>query len=131
VLEGIEKNASQTQVDILVEYPALLYQQIFAPHCFWQFFFWYECALLQHKLTGIPVVPVYVAEIVNNGGINKFKPFDFSKVCSIPDTSHARGQHVQGFIDDLRFVFTYMLSLVISIALAVGWGVYVYLVVRL
>jgi hypothetical protein len=65
----------------------------------------YECAILQNKLKGTPVVPLFVAgaEKDANGNI-VFKPFDFQEMdpASFPHTPHARGSDVQFTVDTMR-----------------------------
>lgn len=83
VLQGIQANmAAKKQDNVLVEY---------------------ECAILRNKEAGIPIVPIFLAEIVKDAnGDDSFSAFDFGLVSSMPDSPpHARGTRAQEAVDKL------------------------------
>eukprot|EP00026_Physarum_polycephalum_P010311 Phypoly_transcript_10469.p1 GENE.Phypoly_transcript_10469~~Phypoly_transcript_10469.p1 ORF type:complete len:373 (+),score=31.70 Phypoly_transcript_10469:101-1120(+) len=79
VIEGICSKAPIDQDNVLVEY---------------------ECALLQYKKEGKPVIPVFVADKDQN---SNFKEFDFGKAKStLPTVPHARKSRANNMIARLR-----------------------------
>jgi hypothetical protein len=61
----------------------------------------YECALLQNRKCGTPVIPVFVAEKAQSG---EFVAFDFGKAAKIlPDVPHARKSRASNMISHLRY----------------------------
>ena len=70
----------------------------------------YELAILQNKLKGTPVVPVYVGSIDNNNtttaniefGFTSFDPSDLDP-SKFPKLPHSRGKDLQFFIDETRY----------------------------
>jgi hypothetical protein len=66
----------------------------------------YECAILQNKIHKIPVVPVFMSEIVEVNRAPTHIPFDFAKIkASLPHTTHAREPTAQKSIEKLRYFF--------------------------
>lgn len=71
----------------------------------------YECAILQNKLKGTPVIPLLVAEAEKNNNSDNnnsefiFKPFNFNDLhpSLFPSAPHSRGRDVQKIIDDMRY----------------------------
>jgi len=82
VLRDIVENAPKKQDNVLFEY---------------------ECALLQNRGgKGVPVVPVFVSEMKDDGkGQITFEAFDMSKAPPLPDVPHVRGEEAQLILDDL------------------------------
>eukprot|EP00026_Physarum_polycephalum_P008042 Phypoly_transcript_08118.p1 GENE.Phypoly_transcript_08118~~Phypoly_transcript_08118.p1 ORF type:complete len:290 (+),score=34.75 Phypoly_transcript_08118:597-1466(+) len=82
VIEGIHNTATTRQDNVLVEY---------------------ECALLQYRKCGTPVIPVFVAE--NIGG--KFVEFDFNTITTLPDAPHVRKARASQMIARLSASLAY------------------------
>ncbi len=104
-LQGIKDNAPTKQDNVLVEYP-LLYLRLALTMMTTSI---YECALLQNKLKGTPVIPLCVAEATITPEEDPvFTTFSFRNVdpSSFPDTPHARGRDVQNIVDSMRY-FTF------------------------
>jgi len=79
VIEGICAKATQGQDNVLVEY---------------------ECALLQNRKHGTPVIPVFVAEKDPLSG--DFIQLDFGKAMrTLPDAPHSRKSRASDMIKDL------------------------------
>lgn len=63
----------------------------------------FECALIQNMLTGVPVIPIFAAEIEGfDQGILKFKQVDTKQ--EFPDVQHKRGAHAELIIETMRYV---------------------------
>jgi hypothetical protein len=62
----------------------------------------YECALLQNRKYGTPVIPVFVAE---KDQIGNLVEFDFGKaVRTLPDVPHARKSRASNMTTQLRYL---------------------------
>ena len=69
----------------------------------------YEGAILQNKLQGTPVVPVFVAEMTPTGD---FEPFDFRKVqATLPNVRHKRGASASDMLSNLWYSLSLSLPL--------------------
>eukprot|EP00026_Physarum_polycephalum_P003518 Phypoly_transcript_03531.p1 GENE.Phypoly_transcript_03531~~Phypoly_transcript_03531.p1 ORF type:complete len:802 (+),score=106.01 Phypoly_transcript_03531:131-2407(+) len=77
VIEGICAKATTTQDNVLVEY---------------------ECALLHYRKCGTPVLPVFVADVDQNGN---FVEFNFGRNTPLPDAPHARKTRANEMITQL------------------------------
>ena len=124
LLQGIEKicrTALTDQNNVLVEYLIIVLLCLFfffflnLNHLVLFFFaFWnmtktrYEGAILQNKLQGTPVVPVFVAETMPTGD---FEPFDFRKVqATLPNVRHKRGASASDMLSNLWYSLSLSLS---------------------
>ena|SRR5271163_296680 len=104
-MQGIITNAQNQQDNVLVEYQILflfLFLQIKILH-YYVFFEYirYEAALLLNKLYGVPVFPIFLAEIETD---TVFVPFNFGH--NFPDVLHNREKSSQQSINHLRDVIT-------------------------
>lgn len=64
----------------------------------------YEFAIIQNKLYGIPVIPLFLGEIEEENQKPKHVPFSRAKAKSIlPNKPHARGAAVQADLDRLWY----------------------------
>jgi hypothetical protein len=62
----------------------------------------YECALLQNRKCGTPVIPVFVAE---KDQIGNLVEFDFGKAAStLPNVPHARKSRASNMITQVRYL---------------------------
>ena len=63
----------------------------------------YEVAILQSKIAGIHVLPVFVGDETIKGNTSTFTGLDFKTACAgFPDGQHKRGEDAQRIVDDLR-----------------------------
>lgn len=62
----------------------------------------YECALLQNRTSGVPVVPIFAAEIegINQGAL-QYKQVDTKQ--QFPDVPHKRGDYVESVFEEMRY----------------------------
>ena len=70
----------------------------------------YECALLQHLRRGVPVVPIYLADIeVDSRGEKRYDLFDPEVMVKrmLPRAPHNRGEDAQRMVDQLRYFCIY------------------------
>lgn len=61
--------------------------------------------MVQNKLTGVPVFPVFLAEIVDrdiNSGALQFEKFSSANM-HFPDVPHLRDRSAQTVIDRIRY----------------------------
>jgi len=79
-VEGIRDNAAKQQDNVLIEY---------------------ECSLIQNRKHKIPVVPVFLAEIIGSdpSGNATFSPCSFN--INYPDLPHSRNPGAQAIVDEL------------------------------
>ncbi len=65
----------------------------------------YECAIIQNKLKGTPVIPLFVAEVTctptGDPVFDKFNMKDLDP-SSFPDVPHSRGKDVQNIVNSMR-----------------------------
>ncbi len=94
-MEGIIQNAATTQDNVLLEYQSnmIIVSKLTLK---WNR---YECALIMNKLYGIPVFPIFIAEISDGGSFSKF-----STAVQFPKTEHCRGDFSQARIEELMYV---------------------------
>lgn len=91
------EKADKQQDNVLLEY---LFDVYFA--CVLPFFYCirYECALLLNRKFGVPVFPVFLAEIDEERELT-----NFSFGSNFPDRPHVRGKSSQKLIFELRYSF--------------------------
>jgi hypothetical protein len=103
-MQGIITNAQNQQDNVLVEYQNFYFYFYKLKYFIAMFFFEYiryEAALLLNKLYGVPVFPIFLAEIETD---NAFVPFNFGH--NFPDVLHNREKSSQQSINHLRDVIT-------------------------
>jgi len=61
----------------------------------------YECALIQNRLYGTPVLPIFLSGIEESDATLKFTPFQYGSGLDFPDLPHARKETSQQVIDEL------------------------------
>lgn len=97
-MKNIATNAPNQQDNVLIEYPLLKSFIIFHLKNVR-----IECALIQNRIAGVPVFPIFAAQIEGiDQGVLKFKQVDTK--LEFPDIPHKRGLEAEDMVHSMRYI---------------------------
>ena len=126
LLQGIIERASTEQVEVLVEYPNNIECLSIPPFrhpslptslppsmLSYLTLARYECALLQHLTRGVPVIPIYLADIkLDPHGEKSYDLFDPEHLKrNLPQVPHTRREGAQRMVNQMRYFIDYLFFL--------------------
>jgi hypothetical protein len=106
-LDNVKKFSTERQDNVLLEYLNIFCFFLFFLFCYTELSFdmfpTYEVALLQSKIAGTHVLPVFVGEETILGNVSTYAGLNFATACAgFPDGCHKRGDDAKRIIHDLR-----------------------------